>query len=157
DRGAYEASGRLVVSDLIPLGPASLTNAIAKGDVIVSVDGRPTAGRNLDELMADTVDHRVVLGVATGTGAPRDVVVRPTSQAAEKALLYRAWVEANREYVLKVSGGRLGYVHMINMSAAALDQLYIDLDADNHARDGVIVDIRNNTGGFVNAYALDIF
>jgi C-terminal processing protease CtpA/Prc len=46
---------------------------------------------------------------------------------------------------------------MINMSAAALDQLYLDLDADNHARDGVIVDIRNNSGGFVNAYALDVF
>ena len=83
--------------------------------------------------------------------------MRPTSQAAEKALIYRAWVEANREYVLKVSGGRLGYVHMINMSAAALDQLYVDLDADNHARDGVIMDIRNNSGGFVNAYALDVF
>jgi C-terminal processing protease CtpA/Prc len=157
DRAAYESSGRLVVSDLVPLGPASLVKGIAKGDVIVTVGGRPTAGRNLDELMTDTIDHRVVLGVATGTAAPHDVVVRPTTQAAEKALMYRAWVEANREYVLKVSGGRLGYVHMVNMSAAALDQLYVDLDADNHARDGVIVDIRNNTGGFVNAYALDIF
>ena len=51
----------------------------------------------------------------------------------------------------------LGYVHMINMSAAALDQLYIDLDTDNHIRDGVVIDIRNNTGGFVNAYAIDVF
>ena len=59
--------------------------------------------------------------------------------------------------MLKASGGRLGYVHMINMSAAALDQLHIDLDADNHARDGVVIDIRNNNGGFVNAYAIDVF
>ncbi len=85
------------------------------------------------------------------------MVVRPTNQATEKGLLYRAWVERNREYVLKASGGRLGYVHMINMSAAALDQLHIDLDADNHKLDGVIVDIRNNNGGFVNAYAIDVF
>ncbi len=56
-------------------------------------------------------------------------------------------------YVLKVSGGRLGYVHMFDMSAGALDQLYVDLDAENHARDGVVIDIRNNNGGFVNAYA----
>ena len=46
---------------------------------------------------------------------------------------------------------------MINMSAAALDQLLIDLDVDNHRLDGVVIDIRNNSGGFVNAYALDIF
>ena len=157
DRAVYEATGRLTIQEIIPLGPAALATGLAKGDVIVSVDGRPTAGVNLELLLANTIDHRVVLGVTTGSAPPRDVVVRPTSQAAEKALIYRAWVEANREYVLKVSGGRLGYVHMINMSAAALDQLYLDLDADNHARDGVIVDIRNNSGGFVNAYALDVF
>ncbi|MBP8275149.1 MAG: peptidase S41, partial [Acidobacteria bacterium] len=29
--------------------------------------------------------------------------------------------------------------------------------AENHARDGVVVDIRNNNGGFVNAYAIDAF
>jgi tricorn protease len=157
DRAAYEATGRLVVREIIPLGPAALAAGLATGDVIVAVDGHPTAGANLDVLLANTIDHRVVLSVTTGSAPPRDVIVRPTSQAAEKALIYRAWVEANREYVLKISGGRLGYVHMINMSAAALDQLYLDLDADNHARDGVIVDIRNNSGGFVNAYALDVF
>jgi C-terminal processing protease CtpA/Prc len=157
DRAAYESSGRLVVQQVIPLGPAALAAGIAIGDVILSVDGRPMAGLNLDEVLANTIDRRVVLGVATGGAAARDVVVRPTTQTAEKALTYRAWVEANREYVLKVSGGRLGYVHMIDMSAGALDQLNVDLDADNHARDGVIIDIRNNNGGFVNAYALDVF
>ena len=43
------------------------------------------------------------------------------------------------------------------MSAESLAQLNIDLDADNHAREGVVVDVRNNNGGFVNAYALDVF
>jgi C-terminal processing protease CtpA/Prc len=44
---------------------------------------------------------------------------------------------------------------MVDMGQGSLDQLFIDLDAENHSRDGVIVDIRNNNGGFVNAYALD--
>ena len=57
----------------------------------------------------------------------------------------------------KASSGRLGYVHMFDMSAGALSQLHLDLDADNHARDGVVIDVRNNNGGFVNVYAIDVF
>jgi len=158
DRQVFESSGRLRVTELVPLGPAALTQRIAPGDTIASVDGRAiTATTNLDELLANTIDRRVVLTVVPASGEKRDVVIRPTNQATEKSLLYRAWVESNREYVLKASGGRLGYVHMLNMSAAALDQLHIDLDVDNHKMDGVVVDIRNNSGGFVNAYAIDVF
>src|SRR5204863_1953306 len=38
----------------------------------------------------------------------------------------------------------------------SLTQLYMDLDPETHAKSGVVVDIRNNNGGFVNAYALDV-
>lgn len=41
---------------------------------------------------------------------------------------------------------------MIDMGAPSLEQLFVDLDADNHAKDGVIIDVRNNNGGFVNVY-----
>ena len=66
-------------------------------------------------------------------------------------------VEERRAYVAKISGGRLGYVHMFDMGAGSLAQLYVDLDAENHARDGVVIDVRNNNGGFVNPYAIDVF
>jgi C-terminal processing protease CtpA/Prc len=157
DRAEYETSGRLKVTGLTTLGPAAITRAINVGDFVTKVNGRPTGARvNLDELLANTIDRRVTLTLAsTPGGATRDVVIKPVSQGTEKNLLYRQWVESNRAYVLKHSGGRLGYVHMIDMGQGSLDQLFIDLDAENHARDGVIVDIRNNNGGFVNAYALD--
>jgi tricorn protease len=43
------------------------------------------------------------------------------------------------------------------MSAGAVAQLHVDLDAENHARQGVVIDVRNNNGGFVNVYAIDVF
>jgi tricorn protease len=139
------------VTEVLPLSPAALAG-ITPGAVIRSVDG-VAVGRtvNLDSLLAYKTDRRVTLGVGG-----RDVVVRPTSAATEKRLLYRAWVDANREYVAKASGGRLGYVHMLDMSDASLAQLHVDLDTENHAKEGVVIDVRSNNGGFVNAYALDV-
>src|SRR5205085_11976905 len=61
-----------------------------------------------------------------------------------------------RAYVDKISGGKLGYVHMIDMSSESLQRLFVDLDAENRAKQGVIIDVRNNNGGFVNAYAIDV-
>ena len=84
------------------------------------------------------------------------MTVLPVSTNTEKGLLYRSWVEQSRAYVAKVSGGRLGYVHMPDMSEESLERLYSDLDSQNQANDGVVIDIRNNNGGFVNAYALDV-
>ena len=45
---------------------------------------------------------------------------------------------------------------MNDMSEGALRRFYIDLDADNRVKDGVVIDVRNNNGGFVNVYAIDV-
>ena len=159
DRREYERSGRLRVTDVVPLGPAALSGRIERGDYLIAVNGTPVdAHTNLDALLEHRIGRRVELTVssaADGKGRS-DVAVRPVDASTAKGLLYREWVEANRAYVAKASGGRLGYVHMFDMSAGSLEQLYLDLDVENRSREGVVVDVRNNNGGFVNAYALDV-
>jgi Tol biopolymer transport system component/C-terminal processing protease CtpA/Prc len=158
DRAEFESSGRLKVTGVVPLGPAALAG-IKSGDFIVRVEGQTVGPRsNLDALLDHTIDKRVAISVAPSpTGTTRDVVLKPVNQTTEKGLRYRQWVEQRREYVAKASGGRLGYVHMYDMSETALSQLLIDLDAENQSRDGVVIDVRNNNGGFVNVYAIDVF
>jgi Tol biopolymer transport system component/C-terminal processing protease CtpA/Prc len=158
DRAEYEANGRLKVAAIVALGPAAIAG-IKPGEYILQVEGRSVAALvNVDELLDHAIGKRVTLTVAASpTSPPREVIVKPTDQPTEKALRYRQWVEQKREYVAKASGGRLGYVHMFDMSSGALSQLHIDLDAENHARQGVVVDVRNNNGGFVNVYAIDVF
>jgi tricorn protease len=158
DRGEYEASGRLRVTEVTPLGPAAVTGKIEKGTWLLAVDGQPVGGRtNLDRLLDHKAGREVKLAVArSADGAGRqEVAVRPVDNSTAKGLEYRAWVESRRAYVDKASGGRLGYVHMFDMNSSSLNQLYLDLDAENQGKEGVVVDVRNNNGGFVNAYAID--
>jgi tricorn protease len=157
DRAEYESAGRLRLTNVVPLGPAALAG-IKAGDYLVRVEGQPVGPRvNIDAVLDHTTGRRVTLSVAASpTGAAREVVVKPVNQTTEKGLRYRQWVDERREYVARASGGRLGYVHMYDMSETALAQLLIDLDADNQSRDGVVIDVRNNNGGFVNVYAIDV-
>jgi tricorn protease len=148
----YWASGRLRVSDVIPLGPAAVAGGVKKGDYLVAIDGVKLDAKTA---LSDVLDHRVNQRVTLTVG-DREVAVRPVTTQVEKDLVYRQWVEDQRGYVAKASGGRLGYVHIRDMSAGALDQLYLDLDTENQGREGVVVDVRNNNGGFVNVYAIDV-
>jgi len=156
DREAYEGGKGLIVREVIALGPAAIEGSIKPGDRLVSVSGEEVGTKNLDGMLEDTVGKRVVLGVETN-GKARDAVVRPVSSTAAVGLLYRQWVESRRALVDRVSGGKIGYVHLADMGDASLQQLYIDLDAQNEAKQGVVVDVRNNNGGYINGYALDVF
>ena len=159
ERADYEASGSLKIASVIPLGPAAIAGVKA-GQFLVGVDGRRIESHaNLDQLLANTIGKRVVLSIASNADGrdAKDVAIRPVNAQTEKALLYREWVDERRAYVAKASGGRLGYVHMFDMGAGSLAQLYVDLDPDNQSKEGVIIDVRHNNGGFVNAYALDVF
>ncbi len=160
DRGAYEKDGKFKITEVISFSPAALSGKINTGDYLVAIDGKPlTTDQNIDQLLENKTNRKVILTIMSAvadSSRPYDVTVKPVSQGTEKGLLYRQWVQQQRDYVFKVSKGRLGYVHMYDMGQGSLDQLYMDMDAENHAREGVVVDVRNNNGGFVNAYAIDV-
>lgn len=157
DRIAYEEDGRFLVTEVVELGPADISGEIGVGDRVVSVDGAQLDGASdLNALLRDTEGRQVVVGVIDASGNSREVELLAMSAGAESQLVYRNWVESRRAYVDEASGGRLGYVHIPSMSAGSLTGFIRDLDQANHAKDGVVVDVRDNNGGFVNVYAIDV-
>lgn len=159
DRNEYETSGRLKITEIISLSPADIVKNIKVGDYLISVDNVKIDGtKNLDELLENKVGKRVEIEVSSNADGSnkREIVVKPVTTGTEKNLLYRQWVETNRAYVERISSGRLGYVHIPDMGSGSLAQLYVDLDVQNQGREGVVIDVRNNSGGFINPYVIDV-
>ncbi|MFC4158971.1 S41 family peptidase [Chitinimonas lacunae] len=148
--------GKLLVTGVVPNGPLDLAGGRI-GDLLSAIDGQPVdAQTNPDSLLNGKIGLKITLTLQNGEDGTREVTVKPINYADEATLRYREWVEVNRAYVDRHSGGRVGYVHLINMSDEALRQFLLDLDADNQKRDGVVIDVRNNFGGYVDSHVLDV-
>ena len=74
-------------------------------------------------------------------------LVRPVSRGAENELLYKRWVRNERALVDKLSGGKLGYVHVRGMNDASYRQVYADALGRASGKQALIVDTRFNGGG----------
>jgi tricorn protease len=128
---------------------------VRPGEILLAVNHRPfAAGQPFLAAFENLAEKDVVLTVNTRpdlTGA-RDVVVRPLR--SERKLRYTDWVRRNREYVSKQTGGKVGYIHLPDMGAAGLTAFdtwfYPQID-----KQGLIVDVRWNGGGFVSQRILE--
>jgi tricorn protease len=128
--------------------------AIRPGDAIVAVGGRPVDPvRGPWPLLAGTAGKPVELTVAPAAGGdPRHTVVVPTDD--EEALRYHAWVADRRAHVHELSGGKLGYLHVPDMMGAGWAQIHRDLVVEV-AREGLIVDVRENRGGHTSQLVVE--
>ncbi len=129
--------------------------AVTEGSYILAVNHRPFAkGRPFIAAFEDLAGKDVVLTVNAKPSAEgaRDVVVEPLESDAE--LRYADWVRRNREYVAAKTGGKIGYLHLTDMQASGMTEFntwfYPQLD-----KEGLIVDVRWNHGGFVSEIILE--
>jgi tricorn protease len=127
---------------------------IGEGDAIRAVDGRPVDPvTGPAPLLVGTADKPVELTIAPADGsAERAAVVVPL--AREEALRYQDWVADRRARVRELSGGRLGYLHVPDMAAPGWAQLHRDLRTEM-ARDGLILDTRENAGGHTSGLIIE--
>jgi tricorn protease len=76
------------------------------------------------------------------------IIITPTSFGEESELRYKAEVAARRAAVEALSDGRLGYLHIRGMNLPSVRDFERDLYAAAHGKDGLVIDVRDNGGGF---------
>ncbi|MFI2199977.1 S41 family peptidase [Streptomyces sp. NPDC020192] len=128
--------------------------AVRPGDAIIAVAGHsvdPVTGPG--PLLVGTAGHPVELTISpAGGGEPRHTVVVPI--ADEEPLRYHDWVTGRRAHVHTASGGRLGYLHIPDMQAPGWAQIHRDLRVEV-AREGLVVDVRENRGGHTSQLVVE--
>jgi len=145
----YEGAGAKV-SEIIEGGPLdTATNQVKPGMLIESIDGEAIkAGAEFDSMLNLKAGQQVVLEVLDpATGKRFEQTLKAISQGAENQLLYKRWVREERAQVDKLSGGRLGYVHVRGMNDASYRQVYADALGRASGKEALIVDTRFNGGG----------
>ncbi len=137
-----------------PLATPGVT--VSVGDYVLAVNGEALrAPDSLYRLLDGTADRQTVLTVNSRPvmeGA-RQITVVPVP--SEQGLRTRAWVEANRRLVDKLSGGKLAYVYMPNTAQPG----YVSFNRYYFAQQdklGAVIDERFNGGGSAADYIVDV-
>jgi len=128
---------------------------VAAGDYLLAIDGQALDGKeDPSRFLAETPGRTVTLTV---NGKPslegaREVKVQPLGD--ESDLRYHDWVEGNRRKVEEATKGRVGYVHIPDMQGRGLTE-FIRQYYPQVKKEGLIVDVRANQGGFVSQMILE--
>lgn len=151
----YKGPG-LKVRDVILDGAADKAGSrIAAGEIVLSIDGTDVdPAMDLTKVLNGPLERDIALRVKNADGDERAVVIRPMSYAAARTTLYEMWVRHNRDVVEEASEGRLGYLHIRAMNMHSFYRFEEELFKVGCGKDGLIIDVRENGGGFTTDHLL---
>jgi len=146
-----------VVDRIVRKSPAFLKNVdIKEGDVLIAVNDQKvdekinrdfyfTTPKKLDELKLEF----------NRNGKTITTKIHPIANYTFKGLLYDECIYENRQRVKQLSNDRIAYSYMKNMTSPELDAFLLDMVEQENKKEGVILDLRFNTGGNVHDKVLN--
>ncbi len=128
---------------------------VKSGDYLLAIDGRPLEpGENFYQYLINKSRNKITI---TTNGKPSmknavETKFMPISQ--EITLLYKDWVNKGINYVDTASSGRIGYMHLQDMSGAGWTEFRERFDQYRY-KDAIIIDVRYNGGGYIDTRVID--
>ena len=141
---------------VIPNSPADrIESKLNVNEVIISVNQIPVNDKvNFYSLFTNTANQQILLEIKDEKGDVREVTIRPVSSI--KSLLYDDWVNTRKKLTEKYSNGKLGYIHIQGMDWPSFERFESEITETGEGKDGLIIDVRYNGGGWTTDYLLTI-
>jgi tricorn protease len=130
-------------------------HGINSGDILISVDGTEISPQtDIDALFFNKTGEKISLVFEQKPAQQKTVVIKGLE--SDYDLAYRTWTNERTALVDKLSGGRIGYVHIRGMSEGPLQKFIDDLFTKNFKKDALIIDVRFNGGGYTHDELIEI-
>lgn len=124
---------------------------VQAGDILMAVNGKPIdSGLDRDYFFTQpSLTNEMTLKV-NRDGKELNVKIRPQSSSLLRDNLYDEWIKQNRRRVDSLGNHRIAYSHMKNMGTSELERFLLDMVEQENNKEGIILDLRYNTGGNVH-------
>ena len=128
---------------------------INEGDYIVSINGKSlNTVQNIYQLLVGKANQQVLIGINSkdSESGARNVLIIPI--ADESPLYYYDWVQENIRKVNEATNGKVGYIHIPDMSVAGLNE-FVKYYYPQLSKSAIIIDDRGNGGGNVSPMIIE--
>ena len=128
---------------------------VNEGDFIIAVNGKPTNEMtDIYESLISTAGKQVELTIndSPKEDGAQKVIVKPVGDEAN--LYYYNWVQRNIEIVNEATEGKVGYIHIPDMSVRGLNE-FVKYYYPQLKKKALIIDDRGNGGGNVSPMIIE--
>lgn len=149
---SYDGDG-LKIKEIIKKSPLTQAKSkIANGCIIEKINGTEIKkGMDYYPLLENKAGKKTLLTIYNPQTKERfEEWVKPITQSQENTLLYKRWVERNRDKVDSLSNGRIGYIHIKSMNSESFRETYSLLLGRYRNHDAILIDTRHNGGGWLH-------
>ncbi|HEX5655186.1 MAG TPA: S41 family peptidase [Chitinophagaceae bacterium] len=140
----------LKITEVVDKGPLDKNvSKIRAGHIIEAIDGIDLVPeKDFYQTLNRKAGKLTLLSVYDPETKSRwEETVKPITLGEENELLYRRWVENRRKETERLSGGRIGYVHVRGMNDPSMRVVIDEVLGKNLEKEAIVVDTRFNGGG----------
>jgi tricorn protease len=143
----------LKVTEVITGGPLDkAASKVRAGQMIEKIDGEDiTTDVDWAKLLNRKTGKNTLISVYDpSTNTRFEESLKPISFGEEAGLMYKRWVKKMTDLTDKLSGGKVGYVHVQGMNDGSYRSTFDEVLGKNMDKEALIVDTRFNGGGWLH-------